>query len=69
MKKVVIVVEFEDDELEEFIEDTCHGDLREWVFGELCQNQGMGFLTNLQVVDIEETEALEVEGIGRISLA
>ena len=43
--KVTFVFEIDEEELEEF-EDT-NGDLYDWAFAEICQNQGFGFLTNI----------------------
>ena len=37
--------------LEEFLaREDVQGNLYGWVFGEICQNQGLGFLTGLTVI-------------------
>jgi hypothetical protein len=45
--KVILEFEFEDGELEDFEEST-GGSLYDWIFAEMCQNQGFGFLTNIK---------------------
>ena len=58
-KKVTLEFIFEDGELEDFAAETMEEfglsaddfNLREWVFGEICQNQGFGFLSGLSVVE------------------
>ena len=52
-KRVTIVLDFTDEDYKEFVEETCHGQLYEWIFAELCQNQDMGFLTRLHVEEID----------------
>lgn len=48
-KIITIQLEIEDDELQEFINN--YGDLQDFVFGELCQNYGLGFLFALSIND------------------
>lgn len=49
-KKVTLEFSFDDDEFEEFMEgEYVQGDLSSWVFAEMCQNQGFGFLTACRV--------------------
>lgn len=55
-KLVTLQFIFEDDELEEFRADNDinRNELQEWVFGEMCQNQGFGFLTTCRVEEFED---------------
>jgi len=47
---IILTFEIDDEELKEFLErDDVGGGLYEWAYGELCQNQGFGFLTGVQV--------------------
>ena len=43
MLKLTLEFEIEEDDLQTFIAEN-GGDLNEWVFAEICQNQGLGFL-------------------------
>lgn len=53
-KIVTMTFEFEDEDFEEFLrKDEVQGDLRSWVLGEICQNQGFGFFTSFSVEDAE----------------
>ena len=55
IKRVTMVFELDQDEYDEFLErEEVAGDLREWAFAEICQNQDFGFLTNLKVEDVED---------------
>lgn len=57
MKRVTLVFDFEDGELEEFLESQdCAGQLHEWVFGELCQNYGFGTLVTLREESPNESD-------------
>jgi len=50
MKIVTMTFEFEDDEFEEFMEkEDVSGQLHDWLFAELCQNNSFGMLTDLKV--------------------
>jgi hypothetical protein len=54
MKIITMQFELTDEEYGEFLDqEEVNGNLREWVFGEICQNQGFGFLTSLTVEDSE----------------
>jgi len=46
---IVVTLEFSMSrgELEEFVEE--HGDVNDWAFGEICQNQGFGLLTGCRI--------------------
>ena len=56
-KKITMCFEMDDEDYETFLErDDVQGDLREWVFAELCQNQDFGFLTSCYVEGSEEEE-------------
>lgn len=52
MKIVALQFRFEDDELEDFVKE--NGDIDDWVFGEMCQNQGFGFLVGCSIHNEEE---------------
>lgn len=55
MKQVTMVFEMDDEEYDEFLDrEDVQGNLRDWVFGEICQNQDFGFLTSLKVEDIDQ---------------
>lgn len=56
MSKIIkIELEMDDDEYAEFLEgDLVQGDLSNFLFAELCQNLGMGFLTSISVEESEE---------------
>ena len=43
--RVILEFEIDEDDLDEF--EKQNGNLYEWVFGEICQNQGFGFLTHI----------------------
>jgi len=47
MKVVTLTFSFEDDDLEQFIEE--NGNIKDWAFGELCQNQDFGFLIGCNI--------------------
>jgi len=51
MTKVIkIELEIEDDEFEELMEhELIQGDLHSFLFADLCQNYGMGFLTHFSI--------------------
>jgi hypothetical protein len=54
-KLVTLQFRFEDDELEEFMEENNirKGDLYEWAFGEMSQNLDFGFLVTCRTEDVE----------------
>lgn len=54
-KVITIELTLDQDEYDELMEhEHVQGNLNEFLFAELCQNYGMGMLTNLTVVDKEE---------------
>lgn len=50
--KVILEFEFENGELEDFLETTSSS-LYDWVFAEMCQNHGFGFLTGIRKEESE----------------
>lgn len=47
---VDLTFDFEEDDYAEFLaRPDVQGDLNAWIFGELCQNQGFGFLSDMKV--------------------
>ena len=55
MQKLTIVLEIEDDEYVDLMNhDLIQGDLHEFLFAELCQNWGMGMLTQITVENIDD---------------
>lgn len=51
-KIITIELEIEDDEFKEFMSrEDVQGNFGEWVFGEICQNHGLGFMTSFSIVD------------------
>lgn len=54
MKRITIELEIDEEEYNEFMEgEEVQGDLRNWLFAEICQNHGLGFLSDLTVEDVE----------------
>ena len=53
MLRITIQLDIEEDDYNEFLSNN-GGDLNEWIFGEICQNQGLGFLTDLKVRTVKE---------------
>ncbi len=49
MKTVTLTFSFEDEDLDKFIEE--NGNIEDWAFGEICQNQDFGFLIGCRVDD------------------
>ena len=49
--KVILEFDLEPGELEDF--EAENGPLYDWVFAEVCQNQGFGFLTNIRYEESE----------------
>lgn len=43
--RVSFVFEIDEEELQEF--ENTNGNLYDWAFGEICQNLGFGFLSNI----------------------
>ncbi len=52
MKIVTLTFSFEDDDLEKFVEE--NGNVFDWAFGEICQNQDFGFLIGCNVEDKDD---------------
>lgn len=54
-KRITLVLELEDEDYEDFInQDEVNDDLHNWFFAELCQNHGLGFLTECSVEYIDD---------------
>lgn len=54
MTRLILQFDFEDrKELDDLISDL-GGDLDQWVFGELCQNHGFGFLSSIRIEEKKE---------------
>jgi hypothetical protein len=55
VKVITLRFEIEDDQLKEFLaRDDVRGDLNEWAFGELTQNEGLGTLIECTIADAKD---------------